>query len=283
MDGTPRSNIGVSEMTTTLASSSSLCDRTNPSRWVLPTSSSPSRISRMFTGSRPPSRRQASTALKCMNIWPLSSAAPPGVDLPLTHRRLERRRLPLVDGVHGLHVVVPVEEDGRRALGVQPVAVDDGVAGRLDQPDVLEADPLQLGRRPLRAAGHVGSVVRQRADAGDGEVLGQLPHVAVAVGVDEVGDGVEGHGVCLAGSKAPRCQVGDFRQRRPIVGVHQIRFAGPTASGRPGRDEAARRAEDQRYQVRRAGAPIVRRAGLGRRGAASPGPSARCWRLRAAR
>ena len=30
----------------------------------------------MFTGSRPPCCRQASMALKCMKIWPLSSAAP---------------------------------------------------------------------------------------------------------------------------------------------------------------------------------------------------------------
>ena len=76
MDGTPRSNIGESEMTTTSAASSSLWSRTNASRFTLPISSSPSSTNRMLTGSFPVSRRQASTALKCMNTCPLSSAAP---------------------------------------------------------------------------------------------------------------------------------------------------------------------------------------------------------------
>ena len=56
---------------------------------------------------------------------PLVVGRPARVNLPLAHRRLERRRFPQVERVDGLHVVVAVEEDRRRARRVQPLAVDD--------------------------------------------------------------------------------------------------------------------------------------------------------------
>ena len=55
------------------------------------------------------------------------------VDLAVAYRGLEGRRDPLVQRINGLHVVVAVEEDGRRALCAEPFAVDDGIAWRLDQ------------------------------------------------------------------------------------------------------------------------------------------------------
>ena len=55
------------------------------------------------------------------------------VDLAVADRRLKGRRLPQLDRVDRLHVVVAVEEDRRRAFGAQPVAIDDGVAGRVDR------------------------------------------------------------------------------------------------------------------------------------------------------
>ena len=87
-----------------------------------------------------------------------------------------------------------VEEDRRRALGAEPVAIDDRVAGRLDQPDVLQPDAAHLLGGPLGAAPHVLLMLRQRADAGNGEVGLELVDVAIAVGVDEVDDVV--HIVC---------------------------------------------------------------------------------------
>jgi hypothetical protein len=47
-------------------------------------------------------------------------------------------------------------------------------------------------RRPLRAALHVGRVLRQRADAGDGEVILELVDILVAVRIDVVDDVVHG-------------------------------------------------------------------------------------------
>ena len=110
------------------------------------------------------------------------------VDLAVADRRLEGRRLPQLDRIDGLDVVVAVEEDRRRPLRCQPVAVHDRVARRLDQPDVLHADAAQFIRRPFGALAHVGLVLRQRADAGNREIRLQFLDVAIAVGVDEVDD-----------------------------------------------------------------------------------------------
>ena len=97
-----------------------------------------------------------------------------------------------------LHVVVAVEEDRRRAGRAQPVAVDDGIARRLDQPDVLQADAAHLVAAPLGAAAHVAGVLGQRADARNREQRLQLVEVPIAVDVDEIDDVV--HGDMLQGS-----------------------------------------------------------------------------------
>ena len=81
------------------------------------------------------------------------------VDLAVAHRRLERRRLPQVERIDRLHVVVAVEEDRRRAGGAEPVAVDDREARRLDQPNVLQPDAPHLLGGPLGAALDVGRVL----------------------------------------------------------------------------------------------------------------------------
>ena len=71
----------------------------------------------------------------------------PRVELAFANGRLERRRFPELERVDRLNVVVAVEEDGGRAGSVQPFAVDDRIAGGLDQAHVLEADRLSCDRR----------------------------------------------------------------------------------------------------------------------------------------
>ena len=110
------------------------------------------------------------------------------VDLAVADGRLERRRLPQVERIDRLHVVVAVEQDRRRALRAEPVAVHDRIARRLDEPDVLHADAAHLVRAPLGATLDVGRVLGQRADARDGEQGLQFLEVFVAVDVDEVDD-----------------------------------------------------------------------------------------------
>ena len=59
----------------------------------------------------------------------------------------EGRRLPQVDRVHRLDVVVAVDEHGGLAGGVQPVGVDDGVAAGLARPRRAPCRP-RAGPRP---------------------------------------------------------------------------------------------------------------------------------------
>ena len=72
-----------------------------------------------------------------------------GVNLAFPDRRLKRRRLPEVEWIDRLHVVVPVKENSRRARCAKPVAIDHRVAGCLNQPHVLEPDPAQLFSGPF--------------------------------------------------------------------------------------------------------------------------------------
>ena len=96
------------------------------------------------------------------------------VDLAVAHGRLERRRLPQIERVDRLHVVVAVEENRRRARRAEPVAVDDRIARRVDEPDVLQADAAHLVGAPFGAPLHVGRVLGQRADARNREKRLQL-------------------------------------------------------------------------------------------------------------
>ena len=82
------------------------------------------------------------------------------VDLAVADRRLERRRLPEIQRIDRLHVVVAVEQNRRRTRRAEPVAVHHRIAGRLDQPDVLQADAPHLVGAPVGAALDVGARAR---------------------------------------------------------------------------------------------------------------------------
>ncbi len=109
-----------------------------------------------------------------------------GVDLAVAHGGLERRRRPQVERIDWLHVVVPVEENRRRAFSAEPFAVDNRVAWRFFETHVVQANPLHLGAGPLRAAADVFLVLRQGADAGDSQVLREFVNVTIPVDVDVV-------------------------------------------------------------------------------------------------
>ncbi len=113
-------------------------------------------------------------------------------DAPVTHERLERRGLPELDRVDRLHVVVAVDQDRRRARRVEPVGVDDRMAGRARRLGVLEPDAGQLRGDPVRGADHVRRVLRQRGDRRDPQELEQALEpqfgirleVGIKIGVD---------------------------------------------------------------------------------------------------
>ena len=120
---------------------------------------------------------------------PFVIRGPARVDLPFTHRCLEGRRHPFGERIDWLHIVVAVKEDRWDIVSsVEPVGIHDRVARRLDQTDVLEPDPFELGGGPLGATTDVLGMFRQRAHARNSQKLGQLVDVAVAAGVDEIDD-----------------------------------------------------------------------------------------------
>ncbi len=122
---------------------------------------------------------------------PLVVGRPARINLVLAHGGFEGRRLPQVDRIHRLHVVVTVEEDRRRARRVQPFTVDDRIAWRFEQPHVLEADALHVVGAPFGRATHIALVLRKRADARDGEILLQLVDVSISLHIDVVNDLVD--------------------------------------------------------------------------------------------
>ena len=102
------------------------------------------------------------------------------IDVVVALGGLKRRRLPLVQRLGGLHVVVRVAEHGRLARGVQPVGIDQRMrVGPLlgrggDDLDVLEADALELVGADLGRFFRVLVVLFQGADAGDSQQVLQL-------------------------------------------------------------------------------------------------------------
>ena len=103
----------------------------------------------------------------------------PGVEAPVTDRRLERRREPLLERVRRLDVVVVVEEQGRGGAALD-LGVDGGrVVGRHD-----------LGRQAPAAhqggdgVGRLGQRIALGRDARQTAELGEAVEVALGVGFD---------------------------------------------------------------------------------------------------
>src|SRR2546428_10899099 len=81
--------------------------------------------------------------------------------------RLERWRGPEVEWVDRLNVIVPVEQHGWLARGLQPIGVDDRMASCLDDLGVLESDHLVLLGQVAGSAPYVGGALGLAGDAGD--------------------------------------------------------------------------------------------------------------------
>src|SRR2546426_1003658 len=134
-----------------------------------------------------PSRRASSS-------WALG-AGPPGragcgagvgrgaarEQLAVAHRRLERRRGPLVERLGRLHVVVTVDEEGRRARHLGPDAPHHRVRAAPEELYLATAETTQLAGDPLRGRAAVGVVRCARRDRWDPQKVGELAQQAVGV------------------------------------------------------------------------------------------------------
>src|SRR5262245_17171544 len=108
------------------------------------------------------------------------------VNLSIADIGFKRRRGPQIQGIDRLHVVMSVKQNRRLARRIQPVAVHDRVAWRIDEPYVLYARARQRVSRPLRRAAYAGRMLRKRTPSRNRELLFQFLNIAIAVYVDEV-------------------------------------------------------------------------------------------------
>ena len=109
-----------------------------------------------------------------------------GEELVAADRRLERRRLPQLERVDRLYVVVAVDHDGWAVVPDQPFCVHRRVSAvvRLPDLDSAEASPPEGLDRPLRAGPHVRRVRRLGRDRRDPQPLVQVVQQPLAVGFD---------------------------------------------------------------------------------------------------
>ena len=110
--------------------------------------------------------------------------------------RLERRRIPQVERLGRLHVVVAVYHEVRRAapatITVRRLGNDDGMAGgRADFR--FESDGAAMGDEPFGAGAKIFFVLRLRGDACEAEVIAQFGHEARLVLFQVIKNDLHGH------------------------------------------------------------------------------------------
>jgi hypothetical protein len=97
----------------------------------------------------------------------------------------EWRRLPQLQGIDRLDIIVAVEKNRRLARRPQPVGNDHRVSGRVDDLGILQPDPLVLLGEVAGGAAHVAGVFRLARNARDTEKVLELAQALLARLVEE--------------------------------------------------------------------------------------------------
>jgi hypothetical protein len=118
-------------------------------------------------GSRPMTAEQAPDRLEVAEHLSLVVTGPPAEHPAGPHGGLERRRVPLVERVDRLDVVVAVDQGGDRAVGVEPVAVHRRLPGGGQDLDVLQPGGGHPLGAPLGGDGDIVVVQGLRPDGRD--------------------------------------------------------------------------------------------------------------------
>ena len=100
---------------------------------------------------------------------PLIVAGAAGVDVVAADFGFKGGRLPLIERVGRLHVIVAVEKDGRLAGRAEPFGIDQGVAIAFNQAGGGHAGGAQLADGEFGGAADVELVLGEGADAGNAE------------------------------------------------------------------------------------------------------------------
>ena len=155
----------------------------------------------MVIGSEPVSAFQARQASTKVITWPLSSAAPRALMALRPSGSVMRRgskggRLPQVQRIDRLHVVMPVEEHVK-LLVATGMAEHHRMPARLAQ-GRLDADALQLVDQPLPGVAAMILIGGIGGDGGNCQPLEQPFEGRIEIGIDPLQDLVElGHGEYL--------------------------------------------------------------------------------------
>src|SRR3989442_11526214 len=99
----------------------------------------------------------------------------------VAHARLEWRRGPLVERIGRLYVVVPVEEQRRRAGHLGPDAPHDGMRATREELHLAAPQSPQLRRDPFRGGAAVGAVRGKRRNRRDAQKIRELLQQAICV------------------------------------------------------------------------------------------------------
>ncbi len=109
-----------------------------------------------------------------------------GIDVVIPLGRLKGRSVPLVEGFGRLDVIMRIHEDGGLAGSVQPVGVEERMAGGLDDLDIIHADAAQFVGDKIGGLLDVGFVLVEGADAGNAEEIFEFLDKAGLVGTREI-------------------------------------------------------------------------------------------------
>ncbi len=175
MAGSSMVRIEESLMTQTSAASSSRCDSMKGRRLGEETSSSPSIRNLTLTGGHAARFQVRLDRFDMDEKLALVVGRATRPDLAVFHDGFERLRVPAVFLRGRNDVVVPVDQHGWLIrTGVQPVAVNNRVAGGGHDGNVLDAGCAHVPGQPLRRGGHIGGPVRAAGQARDAQECLQL-------------------------------------------------------------------------------------------------------------
>ena len=139
----------------------------------------------------------------------------PAVQAAASLPRLEGRRRPVLDDARGLHVVVRVEQHGRRVLPVHPLA--EHVRRRavdIALTNLLEARHFEDRRHRVGAALDVDGVGGVAAHARDAHEFAERRDPLLVLAVDGIHDGLDVGGHAATVSITRRCSRRTVSRRR---------------------------------------------------------------------
>ncbi len=97
-----------------------------------------------------------------------------GVNISIAQNGLKRRRLPQLQRIGRLHIVMPITQHRRLSWSVQPIGVNQRMLGRGNDRDVLKPRARQAIGDKFRGPVDVSFILRQRADARNPQKRKQL-------------------------------------------------------------------------------------------------------------